>query len=1281
MVQVPRLMVTPPQLRAASLMALGLLFVAPGLAAINEAGRLLFRDFTPEDYRGEVQVSDVVQTSDGLIYLATLGAIKEYDGLNWRTIPVAASWIMDLCAAEDGRVYIAGVDELGFLEIGPQGRREFRSILEHVPAELKPLGQQWTVVYREGAAFWATNHLVLRWKNGELRTWALGDEGRNAVYDGGRYIYVSHTERGLFRHEGDEWRLISTEAEAKRLPGLFLDDWGVDGVTFPDREGHLWLVGAGGRLVERPSNLSDAIAEVPGARVIDAVRLRDGRLAVTSKNAGVIVLGVDAQIELRFGTDGALDASNLFGGCEDLEGGLWVGMGYGCVRIELDPSLTVFDHKNGGPPGGMYRLIRHDGVLFACGEDGLYRFTPGPGGRQGRYERVPSQAQFFPYDLLSHRSGVLIASDRGLFRFANGEIKPEFQGQHSIYTLIASTSDPDRIFVSGTEFINTLRWDGASWVDEGMIAESRFDGRSLVEDEQGVLWMGTPSRGVVRIRRQPGRTDWQSATVDHFDDTRGLPEGHDWVSAHATAVGPLFAHARGVSAYDPGSDRMVPAAAFEAAGLGGRYTFPLASGRGAIIWAQLGQAAAGEKLELGGVIPAAGGRWEWKPLPDIVYSELGYMGAGDFWWEAGARDEGILWILGQKSILRWDLGGALGRRALAAPAVVFRAVGRGGVDFPLAARIAARLPFAREPLRARFVSPTYAPASGVEYQYRLVGYDDRWSEWSAENEAAFTNLGGGDYSLEVRARRAGGDPGPVAAWNFAVLSPWWRTPGAIAGYVLAGLGLGWLVLRWRLSFLLRERQRLEAVVRERTDELALARDRAEAANQAKTMFLASMSHELRTPLHAILGYAQLLADDRTLPDPARNRLEIVRGSGQHLLRLINEVLDLSKIEAGKLELRSEPFDLPGLLQEIVQAHESRAAAKGIEMRFPDVDGLPGVVHGDAHKLRQVLDNLLGNAVKFTQEGEVRLSVMPMSGTRVHFEVSDSGPGIAPDDAKRLFQPFTQAEEPMAHEEAGTGLGLVIAQRLVAMMGGELRLASVVGEGSRFWFEICLSPAVKPVRDRTAGRRLVGYEGPRCRVLAVDDIEANRLLFRDLLAPLGFEVALASGAEEALSLLDSVRPDLVLLDLRMPGMGGLALARILRSDPRLEGVKILAASASVFGQDPGEALAAGCDGFIHKPFLPEDFLVQVGHLLALTWREVEPSAAVKEALDPQLVAELLEAARLGDLIALREALGRLRARHPEATAVVEIERAIDQLDTERVVRIALSQLEETQEDAT
>src|SRR5690606_35543985 len=175
MVQLPRLMVTPPQLRAASLMALGLLFVAPGLAAINEAGRLLFRDFTPEDYRGEVQVSDVVQTSDGLIYLATLGAIKEYDGLNWRTIPVAASWIMDLCAAEDGRVYIAGVDELGFLEIGPQGRREFRSILEHVPAELKPLGQQWTVVYREGAAFWATNHLVLRWKNGELRTWALGD--------------------------------------------------------------------------------------------------------------------------------------------------------------------------------------------------------------------------------------------------------------------------------------------------------------------------------------------------------------------------------------------------------------------------------------------------------------------------------------------------------------------------------------------------------------------------------------------------------------------------------------------------------------------------------------------------------------------------------------------------------------------------------------------------------------------------------------------------------------------------------------------------------------------------------------------------------------------------------------------------------------------------------------------------------------------------------------------------------------------------------------------------
>jgi CheY-like chemotaxis protein len=295
-------------------------------------------------------------------------------------------------------------------------------------------------------------------------------------------------------------------------------------------------------------------------------------------------------------------------------------------------------------------------------------------------------------------------------------------------------------------------------------------------------------------------------------------------------------------------------------------------------------------------------------------------------------------------------------------------------------------------------------------------------------------------------------------------------------------------------------------------------------------------------------------------------------------------------------------------------------------------------------------------------------------------VSDTGRGIATDELRQIFQPFAQARSATQAAERGSGLGLTISHRLVALMGGELRVASTVGEGSRFWFEIDLGAAASPAAaERRPGRTLLGYDGPRRRVLAIDDVEPNRLLFRDLLAPLGFEVVLAASATEALAALEHARPDLVLLDLRMPGIDGFALARRIRADRRLEGVKILAASASVFGHDPGEALEAGCDGFISKPFLSEDFFARIGQLLGLTWQETPTVArGTTEALSPALLEALQSAARLGDVVALRETLTKLRQQHPQAAALDEIECAIDAFDMSRVRAMASQQLRAPQE---
>jgi signal transduction histidine kinase/CheY-like chemotaxis protein len=489
-------------------------------------------------------------------------------------------------------------------------------------------------------------------------------------------------------------------------------------------------------------------------------------------------------------------------------------------------------------------------------------------------------------------------------------------------------------------------------------------------------------------------------------------------------------------------------------------------------------------------------------------------------------------------------------------------------------------------------------------------------------------------------------------------------------------------LRWRLNRAGRERRRLEALVATRTAELASARDAAESANRAKSAFLAAMSHELRTPLNGVIGYAQILqADSRLAPDQ-HERVRIVQHSGEHLLRMINDVLDLAKIEAGKIELRPAPFSLADLLRDIAASHAPAAACKGLAFTIDPAADLPSVVLGDAQKLRQVLDNLVGNAIKFTAAGGVILQVSSGSVTvggvppprnfaagdpneargegtpptaETTFTVTDTGAGIAPEDQARLFQPFEQANATRG-DAPGTGLGLAISRALVDRMGGTITLTSETGRGSAFSFALPL-PAVTMGSDAPAAAvRITGYEGPPRRVVVVDDHAINRRLVVDLLAPLGFVCGEFASGEEALTRLESGTepwPDLLVLDVRMKGLDGLAVTRRLRALPRGAELKILLMSASVLSFDTAEGRRAGADEFLAKPFRAPELLEKIAELLDLRWRELLPPASPEAstppptdtAMPPAALASLREALAHGDLDEFRRRLAAVRAAHP------------------------------------
>jgi signal transduction histidine kinase/ligand-binding sensor domain-containing protein/CheY-like chemotaxis protein len=1174
------------------------LFLAASAFALDP-GRALTQArlsvWTNESGLPQATIDAIVQTADGYLWMGTEEGLVRFDGVRFvvsdqQNAPALRSpFVSALFEGADGTLWIGtygggaarlrngrieafhpevlGTDRIREFHTNPDGtmfiataggglvRIDGEKVTRFTTRDGLPSDRIWTIAEDGNGGFWVATHGggVMHWRDGAVherittREGLPNDVARALLLDRDGTLWIGTDGGGLAASR--DGAIVRTLTTRDGLPSDFIR------TLRRDHDGSLWIGTDGG------------LARWRGARV-EAMGVADGLPSP----------GVRAMLE-------------------DREGSLWVGTTGGLVRL-CDTRFLSYTRREGLPADGIRALLEsRDGHVWAGTEGGgLCRVLPGPVQCRTKVDGLPNDTV---YALIESRDGSLwVGTDGGgVVRFRDGRFVETIDTRRS-----GLPNDRVRALVETA--------DGSLWVSMSAGLALVRGGRVLrireFEDRQlrpllalpdGSLLVGTDGAGLWRVSPDGSQVTLVARAGQGLESDRLFSLTMD---AEGTGVW-IGTSGGGLSHLDlaKGLVRSLT----RRSGLYDDVVFEVVdAGRGSDLWLTSNRGVYRVKRDR--VLAALRGA-PGKPAPGLsgaVYGAADGMPSpecyGAFHGAMRARD-GRVWIATARGIAVIDP--AINTRNEIPPPVHVEEVLIDGVR---AADGQVRVKPGTQRLELRYTALSLRAPERVTFRYMLDGYDKDWVAAGSNRVATYTKLAPSHYVFRVTAANEDGvRSNSEATLALTVVPRWFETWWAqFLGLVFLAAAL-WGIVRMRLNAFHARHAELELIVAERTSSLRAERERAEAASRAKSDFLANMSHELRTPLNAVLGFVQLM-DRRPGRDPAdREHLAIINRSGEHLLGLINEVLSLSKIEAGLAKRTDAPFNLGRLLRGLGDLFQARAASKGLTVRVEVGASANVTVSGDEGKLRQIVLNLLGNAVKFTESGGVVLRASWDDGRGV-IEVEDTGPGIE-SELQEVFEAFAQTESGRRATE-GAGLGLAISRGLARIHGGDVTIHSRPGGGTTVRAEVALALASEaPVREQTRSDRRVSGLAPGQAsplVLVVDDSPENRQLLAELLRTGGCRVTEAAGGEEAVERWRTESPDLIFMDLRMQGMNGFEATGRIRAEQaeagRRHDTRIVVLSASAFDHERTEALERGADAFLTKPFREQGVFAQIENLLGI-----------------------------------------------------------------------------------
>ncbi|MDE3741327.1 hybrid sensor histidine kinase/response regulator transcription factor [Maribacter polysaccharolyticus] len=1178
---------------------------------VSETGLPYIQNYSPDEYGAFIQNWGAVQDSLGIIYFANGDGILSFNGASWKLLELPGLVSPNaIVSTKKGTVFLGGIDEIGYLDSDEIGQLSYVSLLSILPEKFHDFNRIRSIYSVADDVFFSSEKYIFKWDGIKFKIWE--NSGDPLLFLARNTIFKRIHGEGLTAYNKGDFELVSQGAMFANIKIR---------AVLPYKK-NSYVIATNNQLYiydgTRFERFETNVPEFFNDNVISCgIALNPNTFAFGSFKKGVLILDDKGLKKVMLSKKGIFQSNmviNLFQDRSDL---LWASLNSGIAKIEYPSPFSFYNELN-NTPGLVMGFQRYYDKLYVGTGEGLYVLKNDNKSQVNLLEPLGDMGMVF--ETLLHRNKMLVGSRGGLFEIDKKGNSKELLDLPNVSSLCASKIDSNRVFIGTSSGLTSLYLKNGSWAIEHMFEGINIQVSKIIEDIKGNLWLTINKNEAIRISFDDilETRNITNPIVRTFKVKDGVPDN---IGRQYYIEDQLYIEsANELYLFDPLSQKFVNnKKLLQKLGLDNIIAKVHSTDDNGNIW--LIEYDGENRLEQLAAFAKKNGSYKVKALDEERIMDLR---KNDMFPEL---EDSVIWYRGKKGVvIRHDLKQKLDKSILNSRAIITDIFWQndsllfGGYT----TTITAQLPYKSNQLRFQYANPSFYDESKNKFQYILEGFDEDWSAWTDETKKDYTNIPAGDYSFKVRSKNIFNQVSSYDSYSFSILPPWYGSWWAYVLYGLGAIGIVALYSKWRSRELQRQNENLENLVAARTTEIRHKNEllnhqteQLEQLNESKTRLYSNITHEFRTPLTVILGMAETLKtnvlNDRF--EGAEKSLEMIRRNGKNLLQLVNEMLDLAKVESGSMELNLVQTDAIPFVKYLSESFHSLAQSKNINLTvYSEIESLEMDI--DVNKMASIISNLLSNAIKFTgANGKIIVHLNKITTKESEFfsiKVQDNGLGLAEEDITHLFDRFYQVDNESSSKQEGTGIGLSLAKEFVELMNGTIGVESTLGKGSTFTAQIPVThKAVKtldtkitvepPIKKTTNSKNTepsVSEEASALpSVLIIEDNEDVAHYLKTCLKG-KYQTMHAINGDLGIAKAFENIPDIIISDVMMPGKDGFEVCSILKTDERTDHIPIILLTAKVTTDDRLTGLAHGADAYLGKPFNEKELFIRLDQLVLL-----------------------------------------------------------------------------------